>query len=280
MSRNPRMSSSANRSMVASLCASLSLAALLAPLGAAAQSGGDDWKFRATIYGWFPNMDAKASFPTPQGSLVVDAGNILDSLQFAAMGTLEVRKGRWGAFTDLIYSDLSDSKTGARAFTVGAVNVPGNAILSADLSMKAWIWTLAGGYAVVQDPTHELNVFAGFRYLDVSNDLNWAFTGNVGPIPVPGRAGVASADATSWDGIVGVHGAAKLGGSGWYMPYYLDVGTGQSQLTWQALLGLGYEFKWGNAIAAYRYLDYDLSSGKPMADLSMYGPLLGVTFRF
>jgi len=26
----------------------------------------------------------------------------------------------------------------------------------------------------------------------------------------------------------------------WFVPYYLDVGTGESDLTWQAMGGIGY----------------------------------------
>jgi hypothetical protein len=29
------------------------------------------------------------------------------------------------------------------------------------------------------------------------------------------------------------------------MPHYLDVGTGSSNWTWQAPLGVGYAFDWG-----------------------------------
>ena len=35
-----------------------------------------------------------------------------------------------------------------------------------------------------------------------------------------------------WDGIVGLRGNVKLD-KYWYLPYYFDVGTGASDLTWQ-----------------------------------------------
>ena len=37
------------------------------------------------------------------------------------------------------------------------------------------------------------------------------------------------------------------------MPYYVDVGTGQSQLTWQVNAGLGYQFDWGSVLATWRW---------------------------
>jgi hypothetical protein len=47
-----------------------------------------------------------------------------------------------------------------------------------------------------------------------------------------------------WDGIIGVKGRFLLGGSNWSIPYYLDVGTGSSSLTWQGMLGVAYTYKW------------------------------------
>ena len=44
-----------------------------------------------------------------------------------------------------------------------------------------------------------------------------------------------------WDGIVGAKGAFALGDKHkWVVPYYVDIGTGDSDVTWQAELGVGY----------------------------------------
>jgi hypothetical protein len=64
------------------------------------------------------------------------------------------------------------------------------------------------------------------------------------------------------------------------MPFYVDVGTGNSDLTWQAMLGFGYAFGWGDLGAVWRYLDYDLKSNGPIQDLNFNGPAVGVTFRW
>jgi hypothetical protein len=56
------------------------------------------------------------------------------------------------------------------------------------------------------------------------------------------------------------------------MPYYLDVGTGSSNWTWQALLGVGYAFDWGDVnLSDPQPLAYDFN-GKNDADLRMTGP--------
>jgi hypothetical protein len=72
-----------------------------------------------------------------------------------------------------------------------------------------------------------------------------------------------------------------FGGDGkWSVPYYFDVGAGDSDLTWQAELGLAYSFGWGDAGVMWRYLDYDLESDGPIVDLNFSGPAVGVAFRW
>jgi len=48
-----------------------------------------------------------------------------------------------------------------------------------------------------------------------------------------------------WDVVIGVRGHANLNRQ-WYLPYQLDIGAGQSDLTWQAAGGIGYRFDWGD----------------------------------
>ena len=68
--------------------------------------------------------------------------------------------------------------------------------------------------------------------------------------------------------------------SPWYSPYYLDIGTGSSNLTWQGLFGIAYAFKWGDVVFAYRNLYYDQSNDELLQNFRFSGPALGATFRF
>ncbi|HEX4387716.1 MAG TPA: hypothetical protein VH109_03720 [Steroidobacteraceae bacterium] len=64
----------------------------------------------------------------------------------------------------------------------------------------------------------------------------------------------------------------------WFVPYYVDLGTGQSEFTWQGITGLGYAFHWGEVIGVWRYLDYRFSSHS--SSLTLNGPAIGVAFRW
>lgn len=84
-----------------------------------------------------------------------------------------------------------------------------------------------------------------------------------------------------WDGIIGVKGRYAFGDNrAWFVPFYLDVGTGQSDVTWQAAAGLGYTFNWGSVMAMWRYLDYQFKSGQAIEAMNFNGPMLGLNFRW
>ena len=259
---------------------------VIAPLSALAQSDADAWKWRGTIYLWGAGIDGTASLPATGGTanISVDFDQLLENLNFAFMGTLEARKGRWGGLTDFVYLNVSGSKAGMRSTTFsgpgGIVTIPASAALNADLSLRGTIWTLAGTYTAVEKPGYEMQVLGGFRLLSISTNVNWLATGNVGALPPVARGGGASVSPNYWDAIVGVKGRATLGQSKWYVPYYLDIGAGQSNLTWQGAAGVGYSFDGVDVTLVYRYLDYNQSSGEPIEDISFSGPALGVSFRW
>ena len=141
--------------------------------------------------------------------------------------------------------------------------------------------TLAGTYTVFGSPSSRMSVLFGTRMLDLKERLDYTFTTNLGQIPLPDRSGRTEASQTNWDAIVGVTGNMHFGdGMRWYVPYYLDVGTGQSDLTWQGMVGIGYKFGWGDLAATWRYLDYDFKSGKAIESMSLNGPMIGAVFRW
>jgi hypothetical protein len=141
---------------------------------------------------------------------------------------------------------------------VGGNDLPAGRSRNADLDITSWVWTTVGTYRVIDQPDHSLELLAGARLLDVSQTLTWHFDGDIGSLPLPGRDGKSEVGNDLWDGIIGVRGRINFGTNRtWFVPYYLDVGTGDSDSTLQALAGVGYVFSWGEIKAGWRYLDYD-----------------------
>jgi hypothetical protein len=266
------------------VCVAAGMLAMV-PVVALAEDSQDDWQWALTIYGWLPSMSGDTSFPSSSGgggsSIDVDGSDILDSLKFTFMGMLDVRKGRWGLATDVNYLDLGDSKSRTRALSIGGNDLPASVTAKADYDLSGWVWSTVGTYRVVDQPGNSFDLLAGARLLDLSQTLKWRFDGDLGSLPLPERAGRSEVSDSLWDGIVGVMGRVSFGaGRAWFAPYYLDIGTGNSDFTMQAMAGVGYAFDWGNLTGVWRYLDYDLGSNSPIQSLTLSGPAIGATFRF
>jgi hypothetical protein len=194
------------------------------------------------------------------------------------MGTGDARKGNWSVFTDFMYVDLSHNGGQVRTITGsnGIVEIPIN--IDTQTGLENTLWTLAGAYSVHHDATWSMDAFLGARYFDARPSVNWNLSGPLGLFPKSGRFAERT---TFWDAIVGVKGRYDFGTSPWFIDYYADVGTGEADLTWQALAGAGYAFSWGDVGLSYRYLAYSPGSGaKVVRDLALYGPALGVRFHF
>jgi hypothetical protein len=100
-----------------------------------------------------------------------------------------------------------------------------------------------------------------------------------GPTPPPPRIGSRDASVEQWDAIVGAKGRVALGAEQrWAVPWYVDIGTGDSDLTWQLAVGLGYTFDWGELTATWVTLVYELDGSIEKLDFS--GPAIGATFRW
>ena len=256
-------------------------ATVLLPATALAEEAPEGWEGRATLYGWFPSIGGALSFPGGSSgpSIQADASDIIGNLNFTLMGTFEARKGKFGLWTDLIYLDVGGSGSESRQFTVGGQEVPGDVRFDAELNITSWIVTAAGTYLLDRTPRNEIAFVMGVRTLSLDQTLDWKASGNIGSIGLPGRSGSADAGATNWDAIVGLKGLATLSKSGhWILPYYVDVGAGESDLTWKAFAAIGYRFTWGATTLGWSYLDYEFDTDGSLLDLSANGPFAGLTF--
>ena len=230
----------------------------------------DQWQFAGAIYLWGTYIGGH----TIRGSEVeVGLSDILDNLEMTFMGAFEARKNHWSFLTDVVYLDLGIANSVDLSIPIGPVQVP--VTTSTNLDLEAWVLHLAGGYELYSSDSSRLDLIVGARYLDLGMDLFLELE-SLGP----GQSRTISESLTAWNGIVGLKGQASLG-ERWYLPYYVDVGVGDSELTWQGIAGVG--FRAGNAwdlALVYRHLEWDLDSASVIDDINISGPTLGVIFRW
>ena len=238
--------------------------------------GESGFQQRILIYGWVPSLSGSLNYDLPgSGDQVsVDASKLIDALQMVFMGTYEIRKDKWSFTADAIYLDLAQSDAQAATAPIG----PGNlqVAVGAEQSMTALILGFAGGYNMIQTDKLSLDLTVGARYLslDVGVDLQIN-----GPLPPQLPSLNLAKSVEIWDAVVGFKGNYRYNEK-WFSPYYADIGTGDSDLTWQAMVGIGYTYSWGDILLAYRHLSYDQGDGGLVQDLELSGPAIAVNFRF
>jgi opacity protein-like surface antigen len=168
--------------------------------------------------------------------------------------------------------DISDDTTTTVNIPIGP-GIPVTTSASAD--QTSWIVHLVGGYNLLTDGGSWLDLTAGVRYLEIDSnvDLTLAVLG-------PGQSVTLSESDSVWDGIIGLKGRVALG-ERWHLPYYFDIGTGDSDFTWQAIVGVSFQAtKSVNVAFVYRHLEWEFASDSLVNDLYFSGPALGVTFHF
>jgi hypothetical protein len=235
---------------------------LLPATPALAQASGDGW--RVTVAPYFMGAAMNGTTAVAGQELKVDVGfsDILENLQFGAMGIVVARKGNWGVGGDAIWMAL-----GANGTAPGPAAITG----SADMNQGAF-------------------AFYGLRRLAPAADL--FFGGRVNTLQASLRfngPGQRSADQTkTWfDPIVGLQVHTPAAGKRWHAQLYTEIGgfgVG-STFTWQIFPTVGVDLaRWVSLDFGYRWLDIDYSTGENLTafkwDVLTQGPVMGMGFKF
>lgn len=265
------------------------------PAGQAPQSANQPaWQFNIAPYIWLPSVNATLGYNLPPalgGRLPTNVssgpGDYLPHLNFAAMFAADARYDRFSVLTDFMYVNGTASQTNITSlnfFGLPARPISRSLQVGVTSTLKTTIWTLAGGYTVLRGDWGNLDLIAGFRFVNVNANTDYSLaltvTGPRGNGATFGGVGGVSGDSDIWNGIAGLRGSVRLANTNLFIPYYADIGAGGSNLTWQVATGLGYQTRWAAISALYRYLTFEQSSSAIVRRLSLGGPLIMVSFRF
>ena len=224
----------------------------------AAEESNDEWSFDGALYLWAADMHIEDSNGERSE---VSFNDLLDQLDFGWMIHLGGQKEKLGFFIDTIYLDLSDSQS----------DHLGDGIVLEKTELQAAILTPAATYRVVDDGQFNLDLLGGVRYLYMDVNLKFNAIDDLGE------------DAGTINGIIGFKGNIQLD-KNWRVPFYYDVGKGESELTYQAFAGVNYSFSSFDLSAGYRYLkfkfDDDDDFGGALNHLIVKGPIIGARFYF
>jgi hypothetical protein len=251
----------------------LSLGGLFAAPAMAQENSdyGNEWQHAIAIYAWGAGIGGHTARGT---GIDVGFDTVLDNLEFAFMGAYQARKGKWSIMADFLYLDVSGDRKLDLIPPIGGDIIDVTTDVSLDLKGK--VFHLGGGYNLYNRESTTADFVFGARYLDLSTDLLLNF--NLGQ-PDLDYALPLSASGDVWDAFIGFKGNISLGDR-WFIPYYADIGAGDSDFTWQATAGIAFKAAdWADITLVYRYLSWDIG-GDLVDDINFSGPALGVIFRF
>ena len=210
----------------------------------------DSWNYTASLYLW---AAAIGGTTTNGGNVDISFSDIIDNLDFGYMGNFGAKKGKWTFETDVLYLKVGSE-----------LDAP---LPIERIQLRAWVVTPYAAYNVVESDQWNLDLLAGARYLYMKSQIT---------LPI---VEVSDSD-TNWNGIIGMKGSYKLNEK-WYMPFTLDVGSGDSDITYQALAGVGYKYENFDLLVGYRYLKWEFDDAfVGFRDLDLSGPIIGAKFRF
>jgi hypothetical protein len=242
----------------------IALCCLLAsslPVKAATAPDPDRWSLGGSVYLWAAGVEGTSA---EGDDIDISFTELLDSLEGGIMGVVAAQKGKWTVIADLLYLSIHEEDE----TTANLVGLPIE--LDVDVKLRGFVSTFGVAYRVIDEDRTSLDLLAGARYFDLDVD----FDAEVGPGKIE-----YSDSGDALDGIIGGQALISLTDR-WYVSFYGDVGTGDSEVTWQAWPGVGYRFGNVDAVAGYRHLAWETDDGDTFEDLSFSGPMLGVKFPF
>lgn len=237
----------------------LSAAALLS-LPAIAEAQDRDWHGQITPYVWAAGLGGDATPFTGAPTLSVDKSlsEVLEDTDGAMFLTGYARRDRLVFMGDLSLS--SSSKEG--------VVPPG---LPARAKLRQRSMTLLAGYRAIDTPDMHLDVLGGARLWKVEAQVD-----------LLGGAISRSGDKSFADPLVALRANYRLSPR-WSAIFYADYGgfgVGSEQ-TSQLVATANYQVTDNVYLSAgYRQLNVDYRDGGTRIDMTMAGPLVGVSLRF
>ena len=229
----------------------------------AQEKSPDDWQYSYELYGWLPGIKIT---PADGESIKLSLKDILENLDMIFFSDVEMRKGDWSLGADLIYMNLGGSDT-IQGDIIGRPQE-----LDVDVDMRAVIGTLTAGHTIARSDRSRFDIIGGARYLYIKTGLDFDL-----------EATPAEKEKTlgghNWDFLLGFEGKTLINDQ-WYVDYYGDVGSGASKLTWQAKVGMGYEFNKWTGTFGFRYLRYNFPNSANLDHLQVLGPYVGAKWTW
>lgn len=229
-------------------------------------SSNKGWSFTVAPYVWGAGLKGTVATLPPLPSVNVDASfkDIVKNLDLGFIGAAELRKGRFGIITDIVWLKISGDSSGP---------LPAPFTRSLELESNTFMGTLAGAYRLVEKEQSWIDLVLGIRGWYVSTDLD------VGPGIFLGKRKINNDEG--WVDVIGGLRSRLHLGKGFYATAFTLAGGGSSESVVDVAGHLGYAFTNKlSANAGYRYVKVNYQKSGFEWNTEYKGPILGGQYRF
>ena len=219
----------------------------------------DSWEYSLSPYFMMAGLSGDVGLGGMQEAVDASFGDLADHLDAGLAGYFEARKGKWGFGVDAFWMKLS-----------GGSSVGG---IQADMGIEEVRAKALTFYRLCEKPSTTFDVYAGVSYNYVDIDLTLSGPG----------AGKDLRSTEGWfDPVIGFR-VSHDWNDKWFSRVLGELGGFgvSSDLNWEAMASLGYHInhRW-DAVLAYRGIGIDYEDDGFLYDVTMSGPMLGVTFNW
>lgn len=231
----------------------------------------EDWKYSFAPYFWAADisLDHKIN-GDPVLAADVDFSDLLDKLELAFLGHLEMSTDKGGFFADAIWMSLTSADERS-----GGGLLDGTEIRT-DLAMGVYEF---GAFYHPTKPGTGFDLIFGVRAIDIDQDIQIELPNDEDHVR-------SETEETLTDAFVGIRAGGPIGG-GFDLMIRGDVGTGDTDLTWNAIGSIGYRFGSKDQFdvrAGWKQMSIHLEDAgtetTTESDITMKGPIVGFNWTF
>ena len=206
----------------------------------------------APLYLWGQSLDGTINDTL---GLQIDFNEAVEDLNGVMTVHYEGAKGHWGIIADYSFVNIRPEGT-----------APGSPGVSVAVDMENTIAEIGALYRF--GPNNPLQLLGGVRRYELDTDITVGF---VTPVTIK---------KSFTDFFIGGRIVSQFGKK-WSFIGRADIGTGDSDLVWNALLSFDYRFnKTLSGLIGYRAIDYDVDEPDFKYQMNHSGPVLALVFHW
>jgi hypothetical protein len=228
------------------------------PAAESNNGSGEGWSWAVTPYLWASSISTNLKKDgAPEFGTETEFEDLLSKLDMAFQIHVEGQGDRFGAFADVTYIALSDSKD--------------RTIYSSDTSLDTSFVEVAGVWNVDPARFEGLDLFAGVRHIQAGTDVE------LDPVDPLQSTVNLKFDQSFTDFMVGARYNATLS-ERWGMTLRADGGWGDTDTDYSVSALLRYKMHKGSMIVGYRYMELGVAGDSQDLGLTLSGPVFGFAF--